>query len=204
MAEDVKTEVSAVETPAEAAAVAAAPEADAKPKRTRRATAAKKAPVKKAATKTTARKATAEKAEETKATTTKTRRTAAKAKPATTKTRAKAKPEAAKESAFELPRKAVLAGLGVYGKAFDEVQTRLKSLNEELEAQRGKASELYKELVARGEKVESEAKGKLADIDTSKFAIAKLADREAIEARIEKAKGRFERLRKAAGLNKVA
>lgn len=198
MAEDIKTEVSAVE------AAVAAPEAVAKPKRARRTTAAKKTPVKKAAAKTTARKATTDKAETAKTTTTKTRRTAAKAKPAAAKTRAKTKPEVAKESAFELPRKAVLAGLGVYGKAFDEVQTRLKSLNVELEAQRGKASELYKELVARGEKVETEAKEKLAEIDTSKFAIAKLADREAIEARIEKAKGRFERLRKAAGLNKVA
>ncbi|MGB0188711.1 MAG: hypothetical protein ACPF9H_08830 [Aequoribacter sp.] len=202
MAEDIKTEVSAVEAPAET--VAATIEAEAKPKRARRTTAAKKAPVKKVAAKTTARKSATDKAEATKTTATKTRRTAAKAKPAAAKTRAKAKPETAKESAFELPRKAVLAGLGVYGKAFDEVQTRLKSLNEELEAQRGKASELYKELVARGEKVETEAKEKLADIDTSKFAIATLADREAIEARIEKAKGRFERLRKAAGLNKVA
>lgn len=202
MAEDIKTEVSAVEAPAET--VAATIEAEAKPKRARRTTAAKKAPVKKVAAKTTARKSATDKAEATKTTATKTRRTAAKAKPAAAKTRTKAKPETAKESAFELPRKAVLAGLGVYGKAFDEVQTRLKSLNEELEAQRGKASELYKELVARGEKVETEAKEKLADIDTSKFAIAKLADREAIEARIEKAKGRFERLRKAAGLNKVA
>jgi hypothetical protein len=202
MADDIKTEVSAVEAPVETAA--AAIEAEAKPKRARRTTAAKKAPVKKVAAKATTRKAATDKAEATKTTATKTRRTAAKAKPAAAKTRAKAKPETAKESAFELPRKAVLAGLGVYGKAFDEVQTRLKSLNEELEAQRGKASELYKELVARGEKVETEAKEKLADIDTSKFAIAKLADREAIEARIEKAKGRFERLRKAAGLNKVA
>lgn len=202
MADDIKTEVSAVEAPVETAA--ATIEAEAKPKRARRTTAAKKAPVKKVAAKTTARKAATDKAEVTKTTATKTRRAAAKAKPAAAKTRAKSKPETAKESAFELPRKAVLAGLGVYGKAFDEVQTRLKSLNEELEAQRGKASELYKELVARGEKVETEAKEKLADIDTSKFAIAKLADREAIEARIEKAKGRFERLRKAAGLNKVA
>lgn len=202
MADDIKTEVSAVEAPVETAA--AAIEAEAKPKRARRTTAAKKAPVKKVAAKATTRKSATDKAEAAKTTATKTRRTAAKAKPAAAKTRAKAKPETAKESAFELPRKAVLAGLGVYGKAFDEVQTRLKSLNEELEAQRGKASELYKELVARGEKVETEAKEKLADIDTSKFAIAKLADREAIEARIEKAKGRFERLRKAAGLNKVA
>ena len=202
MADDIKTEVSAVEVPVETAA--AAIEAEAKPKRARRTTAAKKAPVKKVAAKATTRKSATDTAEATKTTATKTRRTAAKAKPAAAKTRAKSKPETAKESAFELPRKAVLAGLGVYGKAFDEVQTRLKSLNEELEAQRGKASELYKELVARGEKVETEAKEKLADIDTSKFAIAKLADREAIEARIEKAKGRFERLRKAAGLNKVA
>lgn len=103
-----------------------------------------------------------------------------------------------------MPRKAVLAGLGVYGKAFDQVQTHLKTLNEEIATRRSKASDLYQELVSRGEKIESEAKEKLADIDTSKFNLNKLADRELIEARIDQAKAKFEQLRKAAGINRAA
>jgi polyhydroxyalkanoate synthesis regulator phasin len=156
----------------------------------KKATVAKKTPVaKKAATK--------------KATATTTRRaSAAKAKPAASQA-AEAK-SSKTASAFELPRKAVLAGLGVYGKAFDQVQTHLKTLNEEIATRRSKASDLYQELVSRGEKIESEAKEKLADIDTSKFNLNKLADRELIEARIDQAKAKFEQLRKAAGINRAA
>jgi polyhydroxyalkanoate synthesis regulator phasin len=167
-----------------------APAAKPARKRAPRVAAAKKATVaKKAATK--------------KATATTTRRaSAAKAKPAASQA-AEAK-SSKTASAFELPRKAVLAGLGVYGKAFDQVQTHLKTLNEEIATRRSKASDLYQELVSRGEKIESEAKEKLADIDTSKFNLNKLADRELIEARIDQAKAKFEQLRKAAGINRAA
>jgi hypothetical protein len=183
---------------AAAEVVEATPAPAAKPARKRapraaaakKATVAKKTPVaKKAATKKTT------------ATTTR-RASAAKAKPAASKS-AEAKTSRA-ASAFELPRKAVLAGLGVYGKAFDQVQTHLKTLNEEIATRRSKASDLYQELVIRGEKIESEAKEKLADIDTSKFNLNKLADRELIEARIDQAKAKFEQLRKAAGINRAA
>ncbi len=190
-----------VEAEVEAPAAAEQAEVAAKPKRTRRAP-AKKAATEASVEKPAAKRAAAKKPAAKKATTaTKTRRTATKAKPAAAKTEAKVE---TKETAFDVSRKAVLAGLGAYGKAFDQVQSRIKSLNDELETRRSKASELYNELVARGEKIESEAKEKLADIDTKKFGIDKIADRAAIEARIEKAKGRFERLRKAAGLNRVA
>jgi septation ring formation regulator EzrA len=190
-----------VEAEVEAPAAAEQVEVAVKPKRTRRAP-AKKAAAEASVEKPAAKRAAAKKpAAKKAATTTKTRRTAAKAKPAAAKTEAKVE---TKETAFDVSRKAVLAGLGAYGKAFDQVQSRIKSLNDELETRRSKASELYNELVARGEKIESEAKEKLADIDTKKFGIDKIADRAAIEARIEKAKGRFERLRKAAGLNRVA
>ena len=183
---------------AAAEVVEATPAPAAKPawKRAPRAAAAKKATV---AKKTPVAKKAATK--KTTATTTR-RASAAKAKPAASKS-AEAKTSRA-ASAFELPRKAVLAGLGVYGKAFDQVQTHLKTLNEEIATRRSKASDLYKELVIRGEKIESEAKEKLADIDTSKFNLNKLADRELIEARIYQAKAKFEQLRKAAGINRAA
>jgi polyhydroxyalkanoate synthesis regulator phasin len=189
---------------AAAEVVEATPAPAAKPARKRapRAAAAKKATV---AKKATGAKKTpfAKKAATKKATATTTRRTStAKAKPAASKS-AEAKTSRA-ASAFELPRKAVLAGLGVYGKAFDQVQTHLKTLNEEIATRRSKASDLYQELVIRGEKIESEAKEKLADIDTSKFNLNKLADRELIEARIDQAKAKFEQLRKAAGINRAA
>ena len=189
---------------AAAEVVEATPAPAAKPARKRapRAAAAKKATV---AKKATGAKKTpvAKKAATKKTTATTTRRaSAAKAKPAASKS-AEAKTSRA-ASAFELPRKAVLAGLGVYGKAFDQVQTHLKTLNEEIATRRSKASDLYQELVIRGEKIESEAKEKLADIDTSKFNLNKLADRELIEARIDQAKAKFEQLRKAAGINRAA
>jgi len=189
---------------AAAEVVEATPAPAAKPARKRapRAAAAKKATV---AKKATGAKKTpvAKKAATKKATATTTRRNStAKAKPAASQS-AEAKTSRA-ASAFELPRKAVLAGLGVYGKAFDQVQTHLKTLNEEIATRRSKASDLYQELVIRGEKIESEAKEKLADIDTSKFNLNKLADRELIEARIDQAKAKFEQLRKAAGINRAA
>ena len=179
-----------------------APAAKPASKRAPRVAAAKKATIAKKAT--VAKKTpVAKKAATKKATATTTRRaSAAKAKPAASKA-AEAK-SSKTASAFELPRKAVLAGLGVYGKAFDQVQTHLKTLNEEISTRRSKASDLYQELVSRGEKIESEAKEKLADIDTSKFNLNKLADRELIEARIDQAKAKFEQLRKAAGINRAA
>lgn len=189
---------------AAAEAIEATPAPAAKPARKRapRAAAAKKATVTKKAT--VAKKTpVAKKAATKKATATTTRRTStAKAKPAASQS-TEAKPSKT-ASAFELPRKAVLAGLGVYGKAFDQVQTHLKTLNEEIATRRSKASDLYQELVIRGEKIESEAKEKLADVDTSKFNLNKLADRELIEARIDQAKAKFEQLRKAAGINRAA
>lgn len=57
--------------------------------------------------------------------------------------------------AEELARKIWLAGLGAYGKGFDEAKDQYKKLNEE-------SSKVFNELVEKGEKLESEAKTKFA------------------------------------------
>jgi poly(hydroxyalkanoate) granule-associated protein len=53
----------------------------------------------------------------------------------------------------ELARNIWLAGLGAYGKGFDEAQDQYEKLTHE-------AGELFKELVKKGEKLESDAKNK--------------------------------------------
>lgn len=92
-------------------------------------------------------------------------------------------------SAQEASRKAFLAGLGFYGKAFDEMQERFNSLQEQVEARRNKASDLYDDLVKRGEKVEADARDVIDDFELPSL------DREELEARIERARERFEELK---------
>lgn len=55
--------------------------------------------------------------------------------------------------AEDFARKIWLAGLGAYGKSFDEAQGRYEKLSAE-------ASKIFDELVAKGEKLEGEAKEK--------------------------------------------
>lgn len=55
--------------------------------------------------------------------------------------------------AEEFARKIWLAGLGAYGKSFDEVTGRVENLN-------GEAAKVFEELVAKGEKIEAGAKDK--------------------------------------------
>lgn len=55
--------------------------------------------------------------------------------------------------AEDLARKIWLAGLGAYGKGFDEAQGQYEKLNAE-------ATKLFDELVEKGEKLEVEAKDK--------------------------------------------
>jgi len=62
-----------------------------------------------------------------------------------------------------------LAGLGAYGRSFDEVQTRFEKMNTE-------SQNLFEELVSRGEKLQSDAE--------SKFKEGKVD----VESRIEKLK----------------
>jgi chromosome segregation ATPase len=102
--------------------------------------------------------------------------------------------------AQEMSRNAFLASLGFYGKAFDQAQEQFDNLQEQLEARRKKADKTYKELVKRGKKVEKDAKEALDDIDLPKFELESLTDRTQLEARLKKAKARFEELRESVGL----
>ena len=64
--------------------------------------------------------------------------------------------------AEDLARKIWLAGIGAYGKGFDEAQGQYKKLNTE-------ATKLFNDLVDKGEKLEGEAKEKFqAETDSIK------------------------------------
>ena len=80
----------------------------------------------------------------------------------------KSTPEFA-DRAREAGRNAFLAGLGFYGKAYDQAQEQFNSLQDDLEVRRKKADKLYKELVKRGKKVEKDAKGAIDDIELPKL-----------------------------------
>ena len=139
--------------------------------------AAKKAAVKKAPAK--AKKAPAKK------------KPAAKTK-ASTKAKTRARPKA-----IDTGRNALLAGLGVYGKAYDQVLEQFANLQEQVdEAQtrlterRKQAEDLYRSLVKRGTAVEKEALKALADLE-----LDSLADRSKLEAQMKKARSRFDDLK---------
>ena len=143
----------------------------------------KKATAKKAATKKVAAKKTVAK------------------KPAV-KTKAKAKAKAsskkrARPAAVDTGRKALLAGLGVYGKAYDQVLEQFSGMQEQvddaqnrLSASRKQAEAIYQSLVERGSAVEKDALRALADLE-----LDSLADRTKLEAQMKKAKARFDQLK---------
>lgn len=145
-----------------------------------------------AATKTTARKTTA-------------RSTAR-------KTTAKQRRSAPKQSTVvslqgrvsEASRKAFLASLGFYGMAFDEMQSRAKTVESELAARRKKADKLYSEMVKRGEKVEKLAKARIDNFDLPKIEFDDLTDRAKLEAQLEKARIRFAELAESVGIKRAA
>jgi hypothetical protein len=139
------------------------------------------------ARKTTARKTTARKTTARKGTT---QRRAAPKKTGTT---------ALQGRVSEASRKAFLASLGFYGMAFDEVQSRVKSVESELSARRKKADKMYSDLVKRGEKVEKLAKARIDGFDLPKIELEELADRARLEAQLEKARARFDELRQSLG-----
>jgi predicted nuclease with TOPRIM domain len=60
------------------------------------------------------------------------------------------------ESAEEVARKIWLAGLGAYGKSFQEVQRTYEKLNDE-------TSRFFEELVSKGEKLEANTKDKFKE-----------------------------------------
>ena len=126
---------------------------------------------------------------------------AAKRKPAAKKTAAR-KPAATSKAAPDFAtrardagRDAFLASLGFYGKAYDQVQEQYNNLQEQLEERRGKADDMYQDLIKRGEKVEKEARKALKDIDLPEFELDSLTDRKKLEEQLDKAKARFEELK---------
>lgn len=160
----------------------------------------KAAPKKAAAKKPAAKKPAAKKAAAKKATA---KRTTAK-KPAAKKAAdKKASPEFATR-ARENGRKAFLASLGFYGKAFDQAQEQFSNLQDQLKDGRGNADKLYEELVKRGEKVEADAKNKIDELEIPKFELEGLTDRAKLEAQLEKAKARFEELKEKVNFKSAA
>ena len=114
----------------------------------------------------------------------------------TTKAKTRARPKA-----VDTGRNALLAGLGVYGKAYDRVLEQFSSLQEQVdEAQsrlterRKQAEDLYKALIKRGTAVEKDALQALADLE-----LDSLADRSKLEAQMKRAKSRFDDLKSKFG-----
>tara|TARA_B110000503_G_scaffold85816_1_gene130699 strand:+ start:28520 stop:28966 length:447 start_codon:yes stop_codon:yes gene_type:complete len=130
------------------------------------------------------------------------RKTPTKRKPATKRATAKkAAPDFA-ANAQETGRNVFLAGLGFYGKAYDQAQDQLSEIQKQMVARRKKADKVYKELVKRGEKLEKEAKGAIKDIDLPK--LESLTDRKKLDAQLKKAKARFEELKDSIRLKSAA
>ena len=83
--------------------------------------------------------------------------------------------------AEDVARKIWLAGLGAYGKGFDEAQGQYEKLNAE-------ASKLFDDLVEKGEKLEGEAKEKFS------------SEKEQVTTKVE---ARVAEVREKLGLNKT-
>ncbi len=75
-------------------------------------------------------------------------------------------------TAEDMARKVWLAGLGAYGKGYEEVKGRIESLSTD-------SNKLFDELVAKGQKLETEGKGKVEEVKNE--VVAKTE----IESRIE-------------------
>ena len=86
-------------------------------------------------------------------------------------------------TAEEMARKVWLAGIGAYGKGYEEVKGRFEALTTD-------SNSLFDELVVKGEKLESEGKGKVKEVQT------KVAAKVEIETRIETVRTKL-------GLNKT-
>jgi polyhydroxyalkanoate synthesis regulator phasin len=75
-------------------------------------------------------------------------------------------------TAEDMARKVWLAGLGAYGKSYEEVKGRFETLSTD-------SNKLFAELVVKGEKLETEGKGKIEEVKT------KVVAKTEVEARIE-------------------
>jgi polyhydroxyalkanoate synthesis regulator phasin len=81
-------------------------------------------------------------------------------------------------TAEEMARKIWLAGLGAYGKGYEEVKGRIESLSTE-------SNKLFDELVVKGEKLEVEGKDKVKQVKDDVLAKTEL------ESRIETVRSKF-------------
>jgi hypothetical protein len=97
-----------------------------------------------------------------------------------------------------------LAGLGFYGKAYDQAQEQISILQKQLQERRKKADKLYKELVKRGEKLEKDAKSAIHEIELPKLEFDSLTDRKKLEQQLKKAKARLNQLKQSVGIKVAA
>jgi polyhydroxyalkanoate synthesis regulator phasin len=81
-------------------------------------------------------------------------------------------------TAEEMARKIWLAGLGAYGKGYEEVKGRIESLSTD-------SNKLFDELVVKGEKLEGEGKDKVKQVKDDVLAKTEL------ESRIETVRSKF-------------
>ncbi|GAB5379954.1 MAG: hypothetical protein Alis3KO_14970 [Aliiglaciecola sp.] len=86
-------------------------------------------------------------------------------------------------NAEEMARNIWLAGIGAYGKGYEEVKGRIETLSTD-------SNKVFAELVAKGEKIEAQGKVKVEEVKT------KVAEKTEIEARVES-------LRTKLGFNKT-
>ena len=98
------------------------------------------------------------------------------------------------------------AGLGAYGRVFDEVSTRATKVSEELQARYSRLqeerAELVEDLVARGEKVQDDAEARLKEgraniedqIETAKNRLVGMTSKVDIPARLQGLSDRLESL----------
>lgn len=75
-------------------------------------------------------------------------------------------------NAEEMARNIWLAGIGAYGKGYEEVKGRIETLSTD-------SNKMFTELVAKGEKIEAQGKVKVEEVKT------KVAEKTEIEARVE-------------------
>jgi len=130
------------------------------------------------------------------------RKPAPKRKPAARRAAPKKVNKSFADNAQETSREVFLAGLGFYGKAYDQAQERFDELQKQLKARRKDADKAYKELVKRGKKVEKEAKDAIDDMDIPK--LEDLTDRKKLEKQLKKAQARFEELKKSVRMKSAA
>ena len=81
-------------------------------------------------------------------------------------------------SAEEMARKIWLAGLGAYGKGYEEVKGRIESLSTE-------SNKLFDDLVVKGEKLETEGKDKVKQVKDDVLAKTEVESRiEAVRSKL--------------------